>query len=350
MRTPFAKTLNFAVGPMLIGMALIGFTLSGCSGGDNSSAGGATPKTAGDTSGKKKLKIAVIPKGSTHAYWKTLHEGVNKAAKEFDLDIVFEGPQKEDDRDSQISTVQGKVQDKVDGIVLAPLDDKALVPSVKEANDANIPVVIIDSSLRDGAKYVSFVATDNEKAGALAGDAMAKALGGKGKIIVLRYEEGSASTTDREKGFIDAAKKGGLTIVSDNQYAHATVETAITASENLLSGFKAGDGLSIDGIFCPNESSAQGMLRALEDSKLAGKVKFFGFDSSDQLLKGLDDGKIDGLVVQNPRNMGYLSVKTLVQSIKGEKVETRIDTGATLITKANKDTPENKALLAPPAL
>ncbi len=341
MRTTLATKLSLA-------LALFSVLLAGCSGGDDSSkssdSGGS--KSGGAGSGKK-LKIAVIPKGSTHSYWKSLHEGADKAAAEFNVDIVFQGPEKEDDKSSQIQTVGTQIQDKVDGIVLAPLDRQALVKPVKEANDAKIPVVVIDSAL-DGGDFVSYVATDNEKAGGLAGTALAKDLGGKGKVLVLRYQAGSASTEEREKGFLDAAKAGGLTIESEDQHAGATVETAMKAAENLLTRFKSGDGLSVDGIFCPNESSAQGMLQVLENMKLAGKVKFYGFDSNDKLLAGLDSGEVNGLVLQNPRKMGYLAVKAMVDAINKKPVDKRIDTGATLITKANENTPENKELLAPP--
>mgnify|MGYP001593551013 CR=1 FL=1 len=234
--------------------------------------------------------------------------------------------------------------EKVDGICLAPLDDTALVTYVKQAQDGGIPVLIFDS----GLKYediVSFVATDNFAAGGVAGTEMAKLLGGKGKVVVLRYNEGSASTTERENGFIDAAKKGGLEIVSDEQFAGVDVEKAQKAGENLVSRFKSGAGVSFDGVFCPNESSTFGMLRALQVAGLAGNVKFVGFDASSKLLEALGAGEIDGLVVQNPRKMGGLAVRAIVGKVKGTDPEKRIDTGAAFVTKANMGTDEIKKLL-----
>lgn len=295
---------------------------------------------------EKKLRIAMIPKGTTHEFWKTVHAGAEDAAKEFGVELIWKGPLKEDDRDEQIKVVEQFTLEKVDGICLAPLDDTALVTYVKDAQGAGIPVVVFDSAL----KYddtVSFVATDNFAAGGQAGMKMAQELGNKGDVVVLRYNEGSASTTERENGFIKKAKDGGLNVVSDEQFAGVTVESAQKAGENLISRFKQGDGLSIQGIFCPNESSAFGMLRALQDSGMAGKVKFFGFDSSSKLIEGLNAGQINGLVVQNPHRMGYLAVKAMVDKLKGTAVDKRIDTGAMLVTKDNMQTDEVKKLLGP---
>lgn len=306
------------------------------------------PKSA-DQSADKKLRIAMIPKGTTHEFWKTVHAGAEDAAKEFGIELIWKGPLKEDDRDEQIKVVEQFTLDKVDAICLAPLDDTALVSYVKDAQSADIPVVIFDSAL----KYddtVSFVATDNSAAGAQAAMKMGQELDDKGDVAVLRYNEGSASTTERENGFIKKAKERGLNIVSDEQFAGVTVETAQKAAENLISRFKKGDGLSVQGIFCPNESSAFGMLRALQDSGMAGKVKFFGFDSSDKLIEGLKAGQISGLVVQNPRRMGYLAVKAAVDKLKGNAPEKRIDTGAMLVTKENLETDEVKKLLEPPQM
>lgn len=309
------------------------------------------PKAAGDATKKpKQLRIAVIPKGATHEFWKSVHAGANDAAAELgDVQIMWKGPLKEDDRDSQIRVVEDMVNAGVDGIVLAPLDDTALRAPVQQAVKNSIPVVIIDSGLKD-AETVSFVATDNFKGGQMAGEQMVKLLNGRGNVILLRYQVGSASTDAREKGFLDALSKApGIKLVSDNQFAGATTESAQATSENLLGGFRAPDGsLRADGIFTPNESSTFGMLRVLQDNNWAGKVKFVGFDASPKLVEALKAGQIDGLIVQNPRRMGYLGVKTLAAKLSGGAVEARIDTGATLVTRDNMNSPEIQKLLAPP--
>lgn len=301
-----------------------------------------------------KFQIAVIPKGTTHVFWKSIHAGAVKAEKELkaagvDVEVIWKGPLKEDDREEQIKVVEGFVTRGVSGIVLAPLDDAALRLPVKNAVNSGIPVVIIDSGLKS-EDYVSFVATDNYLGGRKGAQRLAEILGGKGKVILLRYQEGSASTMNREQGFLDELKEKypNIEVVSSSQYGGATTESAYIASENLLSPLRTSEGgLTIDGIFCPNESTTFAMLRALEDGGLAGKVKFVGFDSSDRLVKGLQDREIHGLVLQDPINMGYLGVKTMIAHLQGQKVEKRIDTGSDVATPDNMNDPKIKNLLEP---
>jgi ribose transport system substrate-binding protein len=292
--------------------------------------------------------IAVIPKGTSHVFWQSIHAGAQKAATELGISIVWRGPLREDDRDSQVAEVENAVGRGVAGIVLAPLDDAALVAPVSAAMRQKVPVVIIDSGLK-GDDYVSFVATDNEAGGRLAGEGLAKLIGGKGRVLLLRYAEGSDSTTKREEGFLTAIKaNSAIEIVSSNQYAGADVESAYKKSEAILSQLKRPDGtLNLDGIFCPNESVSFGMLRVLEDNGWAGKVRFIGFDASDNLRKALGNGHVDGLVLQDPVRMGYLGVKTIVSHLKGEKVERHIDTGVRLVLREDMDKPDAKQLLQP---
>jgi ribose transport system substrate-binding protein len=276
-----------------------------------------------------------------------VHAGAVKASRETGAEVIWKGPLKEDDREAQIAVVENFVTRGVSGIVLAPLDDKALRPAVSNAVRSDIPVVIIDSDLQ-GDEHVSFVATDNYKGGQMAGREMARLLNGKGRVVVLRYQEGSASTTNREKGFLDEiARHPGIRVVSANQYGGATTESAYRASENLLAPLKKGGRLDLDGIFCPNESTTFGMLRALQDSKLAGTVRFIGFDSSEKLVQALEAGQIDALVLQDPFKMGYLGVRTLVDHLNGKKVPRRVDTGVTLVTRKNMSSPEIQQLLKP---
>jgi ribose transport system substrate-binding protein len=310
--------------------------------------GSKAPASGGNGANGSAYTIAVIPKGTTHVFWQSIRAGAEQAGKELGVTIVWRGPLREDDRDAQVSEVENAVSRGVSGICLAPLDESALVQPVKEAQDRKIPVVIFDSGLKSD-QYVSFVATDNLKAGKMGGERLVQSLGGKGKVILLRYAEGHDSTGKREEGFLEAMKAApGIEIVSSNQYGGADVEGAYKKAESLLSTYKKPDGsLGIDGIFTPNESVSFAMLRVLQDNGWAGKVKFVGFDASPNLVKGLRDGAIDGLVVQDPVRMGYLSVKTMVAHLKGEQVERRIDTGVHVATKENMDTAEIKPLVEP---
>jgi ribose transport system substrate-binding protein len=303
----------------------------------------------GQQSGKK-FTIAVIPKGTTHEFWKSIHAGADKAASEYtaqgtNVEIIWKGPLREDEREGQIQVVEGFISQGISGIVLAPLDDRALTRPVEEAKRANIPTVIIDSGLQSD-QIVSFVATDNLKGGTLAADRLGELMSGKGKILMLRYQEGSASTEQREAGFMQEmkAKFPGIEVVSSNQFAGPTRDTAKAASENLLNRF----GNDIQGVFTPNESSTTGMLLALQDMKLAGKVMFVGFDSSPSFVEAMRNKQMHGTVLQSPFNMGYLGVKTMVDSLLGKPVEKRIDTGVALVTPDNLDDPKIRELLQPP--
>jgi ribose transport system substrate-binding protein len=294
--------------------------------------------------------IAVIPKGTTHEFWKSVHAGAEKASQELGVKVIWKGPLREDDREDQIKVVENAINMRVKGIVLAPLDDTALVPVVTDAVRSGIPVVAMDSSIKTG-EITSFVATDNARGGQLAGEYLAKLLVGKGsvKVMMLRYAEGSASTAAREQGFLDAiAAHKEIEVVSANQYGGVTTESAFKTSENLLTSHKGPDGaLTVQGIFCPNESTAFGMLRALEDDGFAGKVAFVGFDSSPKLVAAMAKGHLDATVVQDPIKMGYLAVKAMADRLQGKPVAAHIDTGATLITRASMTSPEAQALLDP---
>ncbi len=296
-------------------------------------------------------KIAVIPKGTTHEFWKSIHAGAKKAELELkaegvNVQIIWKGPLKEDDREQQIQVVENFVGQRVSGIVLAPLDKRGLVAPVESAVRGKVPVVVIDSGLESKAPS-SYIATDNREGGRIAARELGKLLGGKGNAIMLRLQVGSASTEAREEGFLEVMKKNfpSIKLLSTDQHAGATRDTAKAVSENLLNRF----GKQVNGIFCVNESSAAGMLLALRDAGLAkGKVKFVGFDSGETLNAGLMAGDIQGLVVQNPMRMGYLGVKTMVAVLQGKKVEPVIDTGVGFVTKANIDSPEMAEIVHPP--
>ena len=310
--------------------------------------GTSTPPHGGAAAPSSAVTIAVIPKGTTHVFWQSIHAGANKAAQELGVTVIWRGPLREDDRDAQVSEVEGFVSRGVSGIVLAPLDESALAAPVAEAKRRNIPVVIFDSGLK-GSDYVSFVATDNLKGGRIAGERLAEVLHGQGKVVLLRYSEGHDSTAKREQGFLDALKaSAGIEVVSSNQYGGADVEGYYKKAESLLSRYKRPDGtLGVDGLFCSNESSTFAMLRVLHDNGWTGKVHFVGFDASPNLVKALRDGDLDGLVVQDPVNMGYLGVKTMVAHLRGERVEPVIDTGAVLATHDNMNQPDVKERLEP---
>ncbi|HKI30825.1 MAG TPA: substrate-binding domain-containing protein [Gemmataceae bacterium] len=304
-----------------------------------------------------KYRVVVIPKGLTHEHWQSVHRGADRAAASLaeqgiKVEVIWDGPRTEDDAQAQITLVDRHVAGGVSGIVLAPQHSETMVAPVKRAVDKGIPVVAIDSGLADQDVLIKYIATDNYNGGKLAAERLLKVLRNDGKpapkLVLFRYAKGSESTEQREKGFedhinkvIDEQKKKGeptITWLSNDKYAGATADSALKVASPLLGGLQD---QGIDGIFAVNESSATGMLRAMQSLKLNKKVRLVGFDSSPPLLQAVSDGDIDGLILQDPYKMGYLSVWTLVKHLEGYDVAPDGDkewsTGEYLVTRENID-------------
>lgn len=310
--------------------------------------GGCSPRTPA-----KKFRIAVIPKGTTHVFWQSIHAGALKAAKEHgDVEIVWQGPSREDQSQEQQNIVQRFATEGVSAIVLAPLDRQTLVAPVDSALKKGIRIVIIDSGLEESPamtenkNYLGYVATDNEEGGRKAAQRMVELLKGKAKakVLMLPYQAGSQSTELREKGFKEElAKHKQIELIVSNKEAGATVESAQKASEQLLPDYPM-----LDGIFAPNESSTVGMLRALEAFGRAGKVKLVGFDSSPDLITALKAGNIDGLVIQDPFDMGYKAVQRALADLEGTPPTNRtLHTNLRIVTNDNLQDADIQAMIRP---
>jgi ribose transport system substrate-binding protein len=296
------------------------------------------------------LKIAVIVRGSER-YWKSVHAGVVKAHNDLqdqgiDNQITWDAPLYEGNMDEYLLLIEKALQQGLNGMVLAPFNRRALSGPMEEVYQRGIPTVIIDSPL-DSPHIVSLVATDNKNAGRLAATRMGELLGRGSKVLVLRYQEGSSSTEEREQGFVQQLKQvaPSLEVVVSDCCAGETRDSARRASERLLARYP-----DLKGIFTPNEPTTAGMLLALAGAGKNSKVTLVGFDTSTIYNDGLRSGIIQGLVVQNPFRIGEQGVKTLVDHIRGISVPERVDTGAIMVTPANMDQPEIKQLLNPPIL
>lgn len=310
-----------------------------CSQSDSNS----TPKSADS---KKIYRIAVIPKGTTHEFWKSVHAGAENAAKELgNVEILWKGALLENDRNGQIGVMQDFITKNVDGIVLAPLDSQALVPYVAEATEEKIPVVIFDSGLNDTSNIVTYVASDNFKGGAVAARRLAESLNGEGEVILLRYNPGSESTQQREDGFLETLAKEfpKIKVISSNEYSGTTPASSLDKATQLLNKYKD----QVDGIFAVCEPNAQGTLGALREAELAGKVKFVAFDPNAELIQGLENGHVTGIVLQDPVKMGYEAVKAMMNHIQGKPVEKRIPTGEYVATPENMNDAQMQKLLKP---
>jgi ribose transport system substrate-binding protein len=221
---------------------------------------------------------------------------------------------------------------KVSAIVLSPVDSRSIGTSIQAANAANIPVFTADiASLDPKAKVVSHVATDNFGGGKLAGEAMVKALAGKGKVAIISHPE-VESVIQRAKGFREAiAKSPGIQIVAELP-GKGQRDTSFKVAQDILQAHP-----DVVGIFAINDPSALGAVAAIEKGGQAGKIIVIGFDGMKEARQAVKEGKIYADVVQHPDTIGQLTIQTIQKYMAGEKVEPVTLIPATTYTKVDAD-------------
>ncbi|WP_342620474.1 substrate-binding domain-containing protein [Rhodoferax sp. GW822-FHT02A01] len=288
--------------------------------------------------------VVFIPKSSDHQFWELMHEGASRAMNESGSGtLTWRGPAHSGDVDAQIRILETYTRDGADAIVLAPIDRYKLEAPVKMATEKGIRVVVVDSEL-GGENHSSFFGTDNVAAGALAAEQMEKLLGGKGKLVVVRTYKGSVTVEKRVTGFTKHLKAHAPQIqIAADFYAGDAVGDIYSITKETLRRIQ-----HIDAVFAPNETTAQASLRALRDLNLAGKIRFIGFDATPLLLDAIRLREVDGLVLQNPRQMGYLAVKAALESpvSASHRSPTVTYIPATMVTSENVAQPAIQELLA----
>ncbi len=292
--------------------------------------------------GSRKKTIAVIPKATSHIFWLSVQAGAMAAGKEFDVEVLWNGPTQETQYSRQIQIVDSMIARHVDGIAVAAAERKALVGSVDRAVQAGIPVTVFDSGL-DSDNYMTFLATNNFEAGQMAARALAKLIQGRGKVAIVMHAPGSASTMDRESGFQDVIGKEFPQIkIVATQYGMSDRARAMAAAENILAAHP-----DLGGLFASTEPSSSGASLALKSRGLSGKVKFVAFDASDSMIEDLKGGTIDATVVQDPFKMGFEAVKTIVDKLNGKTPPHHIDLHGRVITRDDLQKPDVRELLSP---
>jgi len=282
----------------------------------------------------------MIPMGNAHMYWQSVHAGALKAAREAGVDVVWDGPPTETDFTGQLKIVDTMINRHVDAIAVAPIDRRSLVSVVERAGREKIPVVIFDSPI-DTQDFVAQIATDNYHAGEMAAERMGKILNGSGQVGIVASQPGSASSTAREQGFEDLIRKQFPRIrIVEKQFGMADFALSLTKAENILTGHPG-----LNGMFASNESSTVGAAQAVRERQ--SQVKLVGFDWSPTLLNDLQTGVIDSLIVQNPFEMGYESVKTAVAKLDGKPVRKIQNLAPRLVTRQNLHDPDVDAQLHP---
>ena len=288
-------------------------------------------------------EIAVIVKSTNNNYWQNVQKGAMAVAlKQPAYKVSFNGPATEAAIADQVNMVENAVTRKVAAIVLAPSDPDALVPAIKKAWEARIPVVIIDSKISDAGKkyHQSFLSTDNEAAGEQSAKALIAQIGGTGKIAIMSYVAGSGSEVARVGGFKRYIEKNSKLQIVGTYYSQSQMATALNQTIDVLAANP-----DLKGLFGANEPTAVGMSRALMQSGKAGKVTAVGFDGNADLSMFVKNGTLQATAVQNSYLMGSLGVTTAIDIIARKKVAPFINTGVVLVTKANVDLPEAKNVM-----
>jgi ribose transport system substrate-binding protein len=288
-------------------------------------------------------EIAVIVKTSNSNYWQNVQKGAQTAIKAMPkYALTFQGPASESAIADQVSMVENAVNRKVAGIVLAPSDPNALVPAIRKAWEARIPVVVIDSVIADAGKkyYQSYIATDNRAAGEQSARVLISKIGTTGKIAVMSYVAGSGSEVGRVGGFLDYIEKNSQLKIVGTYYSQSQMATALNQTMDVLAAHP-----DLKGIFGANEPTAVGMGRALAQSGKAGKVVGVGFDGNTDLRAFVKNGTLYATTVQDSYSMGTAGVNTVIQVIEGKKVRPQVNTGVVVVTKNNVDLPEAKNVL-----
>ncbi|TVY08161.1 ABC transporter substrate-binding protein [Paenibacillus cremeus] len=297
-----------------------------------------TSKPATASAGK--MYIPVISKGFQHQFWQAVKQGAEKAAKEFNVDITFEGPESESQVDKQVEMLQAALGKKPAAIAFAALDSKAAVPLLQKAKDAKIPVVGFDSGV-DSDIPITTAATDNVAAAGLAADKMASLIGNEGEVALVVHDQTSRTGIDRRDGFVNRIKEKYPNIkIVDIQYGGGDQLKSTDLAKAIIAAHP-----NVKGFFGANEGSAIGVLNAVTELKKDGKIVIVGYDSGKQQMAAIRSGKMAGAITQDPIGIGYWSVKAAVQAVKGESVKKTIDTGFHWYDKSNIDSAEIKPLL-----
>lgn len=275
---------------------------------------------------KKRWRIAIVPKALTGEYWVRCQRGAQAAAKQFGVELLFVGPSAETEVDKQIDIVENLLTRGVDAIGISPCDGKALTATIDRAIAKGVPVVTVDSDAPK-SKRLAYIGTDNEKGGELAGQQLAKLMGGKGKVLIINGVPGAENLMQRIKGFKRAIVKFPQIQIVSEQACQSDQILALNIAENALTAHP-----DLGGIFGVNAPGAPGAAQAVKAAGKGGKVKIVGFDALPDTLRFCAEGVVQAIIEQRPYRMGYLAVRYLKDALEGKKIPRLVDTGVDIIT------------------
>lgn len=286
-------------------------------------------------------KISLILKAQSGEYWKGVRMGAEVAAKEFNVKVDFTSAVDENDIDGQIALVNAAIERKADALIIAPCDYNGLVEVTEKAARKKIPILVINSKLNTN-KISSYIATDNVKAGEMAGEKLISLAGVSSRIAIINFVQGASNNKEREEGLKSVISRYPKIKVVYMDYVSPDSESASDITKKLMLGDN-----KINTIIALNSISSIGVADAIEQMGLAGKVNIIAFDNSQEEIEYLEKGVIQATVTQNPFGMGYLAVKYAVLNLQGKKVPSYVDTGLVIVGSDNMDLPENQKILFP---
>jgi ribose transport system substrate-binding protein len=307
---------------LLIMMLLILIALIGCQrGGDRA---GGPPK------------IAFVMKTANNPFFIEMQKGAEQAAQRLGVNLIVQAADREVDVEKQMQIVENLIQAKVAALCVTPSGSREIVPAIDKANRAGIPVLIVDTKVDEKAlseshgQIATFIGSDNYEGGKLAGEFMAKRLGGKGKVAVLEGIPGHETGDSRIRGFREAIKAAPEIQIVASQTANWERDQGFNVFQNILQSHP-----DVQAVFACSDLMALGAVEAIAAAKKTGQIIVVGFDALPEARKAVEQGTMEATVAQSPATMGELAIENAYRLLKGEKIEAEIRVPIKLITKEN---------------
>jgi ribose transport system substrate-binding protein len=285
-----------------------------------------------DRADATRKRIVIVTKALDSEFWQTLKNGAEEAARQHpDIELSVLAPEREINIDQQVSILEDQILKKVSALAVVPGGVAEVMPVLDKARAAGIPVLIVDNDTPWPGK-LSYIGTDNRAGGKLAGDYMVKALGGHGKVAIIRGIMGVSSHEDRVAGFQEAIRQApGIQLVTI-QPANSERALALTVMENILTSNP-----DLNAVFVTSDQMVLGAIEGVAAQHMTGKILVVGFDAGKEAVRAVKSGAINAVIAQYPANMGKQAVEAAIKAIRGEPVPKVIDTGTALVTKENAD-------------
>jgi ribose transport system substrate-binding protein len=281
-------------------------------------------------------RMALVLKTANNPFFIDMQKGAEEAAKKLGVNLIVQAAEREVDVEKQMQIIENLIQTKVAALCVTPSGSREIVPAIEKANRAGIPVVIVDTRVdakamsESSAKIASFIGSDNYEGGKLAGEFIAKKLGGKGKVAVLEGIPGHETGDSRLKGFREALKATPEIQIVASQTANWERDQGFNVFQNILQSHP-----DVQAVFACSDLMALGAVEAIAAAKKTGQITVVGFDASDEARKAVLGGTMDATVAQSPAEMGSLAVENAYRLIKGEPVKDEFVVPIKLITKEN---------------